>query len=81
MTPQIGDQVDVEFLDTTKGGVARESGRLGVCMDAAEKRVTHLTVETDGGATFIPRERVISVVMSPFTRRALAGDLPAKSLR
>lgn len=58
--PEMGDQVDVQYLDTSQGGVGRASGRLSGALDRSG-RLSEVVVETDGGATFIPRERVISI--------------------
>lgn len=57
--PAIGDEVVIQWMDLSNGGVSRESGRLNVVMSG--DRITELVVESDGGATFIPRALVISV--------------------
>lgn len=58
--PNIGDLVDVEYLDCEQGGVGRVSGNLGAYVDAQD-RVKGIVVETDGGATFILADAIISI--------------------
>lgn len=63
MIPQVGDQVAVSHLGTAPDGVIdaiTEYGALGVELDGAG-RLTAIVLETDGGATFIPKSMVLSI--------------------
>lgn len=63
MIPQIGDHVAVTYLGrSTLGSVdaTTDRGVLGVELDG-EGRLAGLVLETDGGATYIPKAMVLRV--------------------